>query len=89
MWTTILVLVVLVLPLARVVFLVLVILMPFGGCLLDPPCVFVGVADMWVLPHNLLLQICHSLEMSVIEILGSLDCSSMHMLQLGVSHFAE
>ena len=64
------------------VILVLVILLPFGRCLLDPPGVFIGITGIWTLPENLLLQISHSLEASAIGILCSLDHVGMHMLQL-------
>ena len=69
--------------------LVLAILLPFGCSLLDSSGVFVSIRDVRVLPNNFLLQIGHSLEVSAIRILGSLDCGSVHMFQLRISDLTQ
>ena len=46
--------------------LVFAILMLFGSCLLDPPCVFVIIITIWVPANNIVLNVSHGLKMSAV-----------------------
>ena len=70
--------------------LVPAILVPFGRSLFDSSGVFISIRGVWVLSDNFLLQIGHCLEVCVIGFVhGSLDCGSMRVFQLGVSHLTQ
>ena len=69
--------------------LMFAILVLFGCGLLDPPCVFIGIASIWVLLEDFFLQFRHGIKMSAIWVSCSSVDTGVHVFWTWVVDLAE
>ena len=66
--------------------LMFAILLPFGCCLLDPPGVLIGIASVWMLLKDFLLQFSHGIKVGTVWIPCRAVDTGMHMVQTWILH---